>query len=193
MYIIFLITTLILTMSVYASEKTMVLQISGVEALSLSIPKEWDATVAQVDVHDDDPDGPHEIIVIGPPVNMGPFSVGDDIPEEEPILALYPQARLHHLSEFLTNYGFLSLPFHHERGDELLIIKELYNSSDNTIGYYQIIREDDDILIRVDMNMKESTWSGSARYPYEKHYMTDSFISVLKSIRVHESITEASE
>jgi hypothetical protein len=179
-YIPFLLV--VLFTAVHASAKDVTLQITGADALTLSIPEEWEAAVAQVEVHDDDPDGPPEMIIVGPPTHMGPFSAGDDIPPEMPSMALYPQARFYELSEFLVGYRFVRLPLHHDDGKTLLIIEEIHAASGAVVGYYQVKREDDEIYFSADLNMNHKTWSASAKYPVEKHFMTAQFISVVKSI-----------
>ena len=167
---------------VCATAKEVTVQITGVEALTITIPEEWEANVQQIDVPDVDHEGPVEFIYVGPPLNMGPFSVGDDIPEEQPFLTIDPKPRLCDLYELRTCFRFTKLPLHFDDGNQRVIIEEIHDSSGSVAGYYQLYQEEDQIRLMADVNTTDRTWSATARYSAADNQFTDNFIAVINSI-----------
>ncbi len=172
----------ILSIVLSATAKDVTVQITGVEALTLTIPEDWEALVSQVKVMDDYPEGPSELISVGPPVNRGPFSVGDDIPEEQPQLSIYPRSQLYELPQLRASFRFTKLPLKFDDGDKMLIIEEVRDSSDSVAGYYQIHQENGKTRFTADINTRVRTWGASAHYPAAKNQFSEPFIAVIHSI-----------
>jgi hypothetical protein len=172
----------ILSIVLSATAKDVTVQITGVEALTLTIPEDWEALVSQVKVMDDYPEGPSELISVGPPVNRGPFSVGDDIPEEQPQLSIYPRSQLYELPQLRASFRFTKLPLKFDDGDKMLIIEEVRDSSDSVAGYYHIHQEDGKTRFTADINTRVRTWGASAQYPAAKNQFSEPFIAVIHSI-----------
>ena len=172
----------ILSIVVCATAKEVTLQITDVEALTLTIPDDWEALISQV--IDEDPEGPSELISVGPPVNIGPFFVGDDILEEQPHLTLCPQYKLYELSQLRASFRFTKLPLKYEDGGQLIIIEEIRDSSEAITGYYQINQKNDQTRFSADINTKSRTWTATAIYPAAMNQFSKQFIAVINSINI---------
>ena len=174
--------SIILFSVVSATAKVVTLQVTGVEPLTLTIPEEWDAYVEQVKGRDDAPEAPREMIFVGPPMNRGPFKVGDDIPEDQPYMSIYPQSHFFETSEIMHRFRFMKLPFHADNGDQLYIIEEIHDSSGAVSGYYEIRQEEGKTAFSADMNMSGRTWTATARYPAANNQFSEMLIAVIHSI-----------
>ena len=174
--------SIVLFSVVGATAKEITLQLTGIEPLTLSIPEEWEAYVEQVKARDDAPEAPREMIFVGPPMNRGPFKAGDDIPEDQTYMSIYPQSHFYEPSKLMSQYRFMKLPYHVDNGEQLLIIEELRDSSGAVTGYYEIRQEEGKTAFSAGMNMRGRTWTATARYPAAKNEFSEKFIAVIHSI-----------
>ena len=188
-----LIHILILFTVVCATAKEVTLQISGFEPITLSIPEEWEAYVEQVKALDDAPEAPREMISVGPPMNRGPFKVGDDIPEEQPYLSIYPQSQLSELSQLRVGFRFMKLPYKFDDGDQRSIIEEIHDSSGSVTGYYSVQQKMDRTSITANINTSVRTWTATARYLDANNQFSEKFISVINSINSDHELNQSGQ
>ena len=166
----------ILLPAVGALGKDVTLQITGADALTLSLPEGWTASVAQVEVYDE-PNAPSEIIVVSP------FEE-PDLLAYVPHLDIYRQAQFVATSNLMKRFRFMRLPVHREQDGRIVIVEELLDESGTVIGYYEVMNEEDDIFLTADMNLNGTTWTASMKYPSAKRDQMALFVAVVKSIRV---------
>ncbi|NLB65844.1 MAG: hypothetical protein GX803_05185 [Lentisphaerae bacterium] len=176
MRVFFIFLMAILLLAVGALGKDVTLQITGADALTLSLPEGWVASVAQVEVNGDF-DAPREIIVVSPFEEPDPLAY-------VPHLDIYRQAQFVATSNLMRRFQYMRLPVYREKDGQFVIVEELIDESGTVIGYYEVMNEEDDIFLTADMNLNGTTWTASMKYPSAKRDQMASFISVVKSIRV---------
>ena len=163
--------------------KDVTLRVAGADALTLSLPDGWVASVAQVEVYDE-PNAPSEMIFVGPFRESDPDLEEDDSLADGPHLDIYRQTQFVATSNLMKRFRFMRLPVHREQDGRFVIVEELMDASGVVIGYYEVMNEEDDIFLSAHMNLNGTTWSASIKYPSAKRDQMASFVAVVKSMRV---------
>ena len=165
-----LIVIAVIVTTLSASAKEVALQLAGYEALTLTIPNDWQAAVANVNTHGD-PECPEEMIVIGP------------ADSESPYMTIYPYSRLVELSHLRPGNPFMRLPIHVNNEEQYVVIDEIHDASSSVCGYYQIKRKDNELTFHADINLSERTWTATANIPAVESHVAEQFVAVVKSMR----------
>ena len=181
----------ILFTAVCAMAKEVTLQITGVEALTITIPDEWEAHVDQIKGMEKIPGVLPEMIIVGPPMNMGPFSVGDDIPKEQPFISIHPEPQLYKLSELMSHYGFIKPPHVVDDGESSIRIEYIYDSTGNATGYYEAFQDKGIIRFHARINTSERTWTATAKYSPNNKALSQLYAAIINSMNGNKEISQS--